>query len=97
MLIVPPAVETLLAYAADGDRAIYIKNIDAVRQKLATLHADGAASLHIVTDFDMTLTQYWVDGKRNRSTHGLLEGSSRMTPEWRAEILALYKKFYPIE
>ncbi|KAI8923320.1 pyrimidine 5'-nucleotidase [Entophlyctis helioformis] len=97
MLLVPPKVEVILAWAKEPSNNIYIHNPDAVAAKLAAIDEAGAKSLHIVTDFDMTLTRYWVDGKRSVSTHGILEQSTKLTAEARQALTDLYKKYYPIE
>lgn len=39
--------------------------------------------LFILLDFDMTITQYWVDGRRNASAHGLFMRYSKSTDEVR--------------
>ncbi|KAI9020415.1 pyrimidine 5'-nucleotidase [Hyaloraphidium curvatum] len=83
--------------------SILMANRDAVQEKLFSLASGGPEALHIVADFDMTLTKYWVpgpaDGKlqRNVSSHGLVMRSSAMTDELRRRTDDLYRLFYPIE
>ncbi|KAH6571067.1 hypothetical protein BASA60_007345 [Batrachochytrium salamandrivorans] len=97
MLVVPSKIEALMALAADSKNNIFIQDTHKVTEKLSKLDADGVELLHIITDFDMTLTQYWHDGARSMSTHGVLENAPRMTDECRAALNDLYKTYYPIE
>lgn len=53
--------------------------------------------LDISTDFDMTLTKYWKDGKRSMSSHGVLEASSCLSQATKESLGRLYAKYYPIE
>ena len=69
---------------------IHIKRIEEVEAKLRTIEKDGVEHLHIVTDFDMTLTKYLVDKKRNMSSHSLLDSNER-NPELSAKMRALFQ------
>lgn len=68
-----------------------------VEQKLRAIQSGGPSKLHLVADFDMTLTKYWVNGQRNASSHGIVMRSHAMTDELRRRTDELYKKYYPIE
>nr|KAJ3420753.1 hypothetical protein HK105_005285 [Polyrhizophydium stewartii] len=98
MLVVPEKIKVLMAMAADGSSNIYIQNPTTVAAKLAKLDADGVDSLHIITDFDMTLTKYWTpEGQRSRSTHGVLEEAAKLAGGPKQALRELYHKYYPIE
>jgi hypothetical protein len=70
----------------------------AVEHKLEALVRQGPGAMHVITDFDMTLTQYHgPDGKRTASSHGILTKSQRTTPEYRELTNALFNKYHPME
>lgn len=76
---------------------VHIKDVPTVEQKLCSLVEGGADNLHVVSDFDMTLTKYWHNGQRSVSTHGVLMRSTLASNEFRQKTQALYDKYYPIE
>lgn len=76
---------------------VHIKDLPGVRDIIKKLRADGPSKLHIISDFDMTLTKYWVNGQRSVSSHGVLEKSSFLSLEARLKLKLLYEKYYPIE
>jgi len=77
-------------------------SIDQLANLINSIVSDGAKQLHIVADFDMTLTTYWVhDSKgqavRNASSHAIVM-ESPLFPEWAVkETNHLFRAFYPIE
>ena len=79
------------------DKTIKPKNMDALVSKLQALITDGKQEFHIISDFDMTLTKYWHQGKRSPSSHGVLFHSDKVTDEYKAAQTAVYNKYYPIE
>eukprot|EP01137_Pigoraptor_chileana_P020084 Opistho-2@81989 len=77
---------------------ILIKNPEAVREKISSIIDGGPDDLLVISDFDMTLTKFMVDGKRGMSTHGVIEKSSNVLPEEYGVLAkALFEKYYPIE
>ncbi|KAI9315417.1 HAD-like domain-containing protein [Obelidium mucronatum] len=76
---------------------VRIQDIEAVRAKVRTIEAKGIDALHVISDFDMTMTRFWHNGTRSPSTHAVLTRSHRVSDEFRTETDALYKKFYPME
>jgi hypothetical protein len=52
---------------------------DFVEQTIRSLINDGRKMLHVVADFDFTLTMYEKDGKMLPSSYGVLEGDQRIT------------------
>jgi 5'-nucleotidase len=69
----------------------------AVEHKLRAIQSGGPEKLHLVADFDMTLTKYWVNGQRNVSSHGIVMRSHAMTDELRRRTDELYAFYYPME
>jgi hypothetical protein len=51
---------------------------DFVEQTIRSLINDGRSMLHVVADFDFTLTVYEKDGVVLLSTHGVIEGDERV-------------------
>ena len=51
----------------------------------------------MITDFDMTLTKYWVGAERGYSCYRVLECSSAVPPSYAKATRALHDKYYPIE
>ncbi|KAI7886100.1 HAD-superfamily hydrolase, partial [Lichtheimia hyalospora FSU 10163] len=91
-------VQTLLR-----NPTVRIKNIEATTQKLGKILQDGTTNLHFISDFDMTMSSYWVRNQvtdaleRNPSCHGVPARYSKMTDEFRKASDKLVKTYYPIE
>ena len=88
------AIKTFLSTHPD---ALFIANLPIFLEKCQLLLQGGLSSLHVISDFDMTLTKYWVDGKRSISSHGILERYSKMPPDFKSKTAQLYAHYYPIE
>lgn len=76
---------------------VCIGDLARVQQKVAALIAGGPNDLHIISDFDMTLTKYDVNGQRNTTSHAVVANSSRTPQKMKDETDALYQHYYPIE
>jgi len=55
-----------------SDKDIHIKNEEGFKNKLKKLIKDGRNSIQVISDFDMTITKYWKDGKRTPSSHCII-------------------------
>ena len=66
------------------------------RLKLA-ISKGGAEKLHILADFDRTLTTAFVDGKGVHSLVSILYNENYLSPDYRKKAQALHQKYYPIE
>lgn len=53
--------------------------------------------MHVLSDFDRTLTYAFVDGKKAPSIIGGLRSGKYLTPDYVAKATALYEKYRPIE
>eukprot|EP00053_Salpingoeca_punica_P019460 m.197033 g.197033 ORF g.197033 m.197033 type:complete len:301 (-) comp17657_c0_seq1:3252-4154(-) len=80
-----------------GRQNIVIPRPDELKKKILEAKAATASDLEVIADFDMTITQYWVDGKRGTSCHGVLNYGPTMTKEYREESDRLTAKYYPME
>ncbi|CAG8475580.1 610_t:CDS:2 [Diversispora eburnea] len=59
-----------------------IHDVETTRKKLLKIVEDGLSNLHIICDFDCTMTRYFrSNGERNPGSHNILSSSSRLTPE----------------
>ncbi|CAF93645.1 unnamed protein product, partial [Tetraodon nigroviridis] len=55
------------------------------------------AAFQIITDFDMTLSKFAVNGKRCPTCHNIIDNCKLVTEECRQKLLQLKNKYYPIE
>ncbi|KXS15434.1 UMPH-1-domain-containing protein [Gonapodya prolifera JEL478] len=92
---------------------LLIRDPSSVESKLRKIVDDGKDKIHVISDFDMTLTKFWVpvgsgnsqdettlrgDGlERNVSSHGVVMRSGRFPKEFKDRTDALYRLYYPIE
>lgn len=59
--------------------------------------ADGDRRLHVLTDFDRTLTKAFVNGQSIPSLISVLRDRNFLTPDYPAKAHALYAKYHPME
>lgn len=76
---------------------VVIADISILKEKIRTIKLAGAKSLHIVSDFDQTLTKGFHNGKRAPSSYAQLRDSNLMPPEYAKKAYELYHYYYPIE
>lgn len=71
------------------------------KQKLEDLKKrialDGAEKLHIVSDFDKTLTSCFVNGQKIASLISILRDEKYLTSDYSEKAQALYDKYHPAE
>ncbi|KAI8998106.1 pyrimidine 5'-nucleotidase-domain-containing protein [Gaertneriomyces semiglobifer] len=98
-----PTLDNVLheLFTSDHSKCKYfIQDPDSVEEKLKSIISDGRKNLHIISDFDMTLSQYThptIPNQRNHSSHSLLAQSANV-PDWFKEnTQKLFKQYYPIE
>jgi cytosolic 5'-nucleotidase 3 len=80
----------------------YMENVKVPNQeifelKLAALKKDGLASLHVIADFDHTLTKAKVSGQNPGSSFSQIRGGGYLSPEYVERANNLYAEYYPIE
>lgn len=76
---------------------IYIKDKKALQEKIHRIKKDGVDKLHIVSDFDRTLTKCFFDGKKIPSTFALIREGGYLSKEYPKKAFALFDKYNPIE
>ena len=57
----------------------------------------GAAKLHILTDFDRTLTRAMVNGQKSSTSFAQIRNSGYLDSEYGAKTQELFAKYHPIE
>ncbi|KAI8844758.1 pyrimidine 5'-nucleotidase [Chytridium lagenaria] len=86
-----------LVEAAKADPTIRVRDFAALQRKLEDVLEGGKSKLHIISDFDMTMTRYWMNGSRSPSSHAILTRSPSISAEFKQRSDVLYKTYYPIE
>jgi len=76
---------------------IEIKDYEKVEKKLLDIIKDGKENVHIISDFDMTITKYWDNDKRSPSCYDFFSRSSKISDNYRKKYMDLKEKYYPIE
>lgn len=74
-----------------------IPNSDSLEDKVKTMKLWGANKLHILADFDRTLTKAFYEGKPISSIASFLYENWSMSEEYQKEWKALFDHYYPIE
>jgi 5'-nucleotidase len=70
------------------------KKLDRIRSAMAE---GGSANLHILADFERTMTKCYVKGERIPSLISILRDGNYLTKDYAAKAQALFDKFHPIE
>jgi len=68
--------------------------LEKIKSKIAK---DGASKLHILSDFDRTLTKAYVQSKRVPSIISILRNGDYLTQDYTEKANALSEKYHPIE
>lgn len=97
MLVIPDNIRSVLSWTLNKENNVYIKNIELVTSKITKINEMTCESLHLIADFDMTLTKFWHNGQRSTSSHGVIEKSSVMPETAKKALKELYLKYYPME
>jgi 5'-nucleotidase len=76
---------------------IVISNEKKLENLKKLISKDGVEKLHVLTDFDRTLTTIFVNGKKVPSLISILRNENYLTPDYSGKAKKLYDKYYPIE
>ncbi|KAK9960372.1 hypothetical protein ABG768_008233 [Culter alburnus] len=76
---------------------VHIRDPERVEQIICSLIKGGASKLQIITDFDMTLSRFAVNGKRCPTCHNIIDNCKLVTEDCRKKLLQLKETYYPIE
>ena len=70
---------------------------ESFEKKLKAMKEGGAERLHVLSDFDRTLTTAFVDGESRPSLISVLRDGHYLTSEYAAKAHELFNKYHPIE
>jgi len=76
---------------------VLIVNEKRLEELKKNIKKDGVEKLHVLADFDNTLTKEFVQGKKIASLISVLRDNDYLTPDYPEKAKALYAKYYPIE
>lgn len=76
---------------------IVISNRKELKKLKKLISEGGAEKLHVLADFDRTLTTAFFNGKSVPSLISILRDSSYLTPDYAKKANKLYTKYHPIE
>ncbi|XP_077357848.1 7-methylguanosine phosphate-specific 5'-nucleotidase-like isoform X2 [Festucalex cinctus] len=77
--------------------SVLMKQRDRVEETLKVMKQAGTASLHVISDFDMTLTRFAHNGKRVPTSHNILANRLLVDEECGKKMRELLNTYYPIE
>lgn len=69
-------------------------NLERIKEKISK---EGAKNLHVLADFDRTLTKAFVDGEMIPSMVAILGDGSYLTKDYAKQSKELFDKYHPIE
>jgi len=76
---------------------IVIPDAEKFKKLEQAISRGGVEKLHVLTDFDRTLTTAFVDGKSIPSLISILRDGNYLTPDYAVKAHELYDKYHPIE
>jgi cytosolic 5'-nucleotidase 3 len=76
---------------------IIIPNEKKLNQTINNMIKRGPSNLHIISDFDRTLTKYFVEGKKIPSIIALIREGGYLSPEYVKKAFKLHDIYHPIE
>lgn len=76
---------------------IIISNEKELKEKIKKISDGGKNKLHVITDFDRTLTKAFVDGQKSATVIAQIRNGKWLTPDYASKAHALYDKYRPIE
>jgi HAD superfamily hydrolase (TIGR01544 family) len=76
---------------------VVISNPKELEKAKRTISESGAEKLHVVSDFDRTLTTAFVEGKKITSLLAILRDGNYLIPDYAKRAHELYDKYHPIE
>lgn len=76
---------------------VIISNSKKLTELKKRIAEGGAGKLHVVSDFDKTLTSCFVNGQKIQSLISILRDEKYLTPDYPEKAQALFDKYAPIE
>lgn len=78
-------------------KTVHVQNPAQLQVKIKAMQSDGVSQLHVVSDFDRTLTCCFLEGKRIPSTIAFVREGGYLTPDYPQKAFALHDEYRPIE
>ncbi|MBD3209030.1 hypothetical protein GF367_01255 [Candidatus Woesearchaeota archaeon] len=76
---------------------VVISDEKVFQEKIAGLRRAGSDQLHVITDFDLTLTKSEYQGRKLPSLFALIREGTYLTPDYPRKAFALYDEYRPVE
>jgi len=76
---------------------IHIPDEETLKKKIEQIKSDGVNELHIVADFDRTLTKAFVEGQKTHTGIAQIREGKYLTEDYAPRAHALFDKYHPIE
>jgi cytosolic 5'-nucleotidase 3 len=76
---------------------IVIPNPEKLNEKIEKFKKEGISKIHVVSDFDRTLTKAFVDGEKVSSVISILRDEGYLTNDYSSKAKALFEKYHVIE
>jgi len=76
---------------------IFIPSPQKLKELKEIFKREGKEKIHLLTDFDKTLTQAFVDGEEVPSIISVLRSEGYLTPDYPQKAYALYNHYHPYE
>lgn len=76
---------------------VHFSNEGQLQQKVRKIRAQGLSKLHVVSDFDRTLTKCFYGHKKIPSTIALIREGRYLKDDYPEQAFALFDKYHPIE
>ena len=76
---------------------VYFHNKKLLHEKIREIRSQGLGKLHVVSDFDRTLTKCFFNGKKIPSSMALIREGGYLAEDYPKKSFALFDKYHPIE
>ena len=76
---------------------IYIHDQRSLKEKIGKIRSQGFEKLHVVSDFDRTLTRCFFDGRKIPSAIALIREGGYLTQDYPKKAFALFDTYHPFE
>ncbi|CAM9331641.1 unnamed protein product [Hapterophycus canaliculatus] len=76
---------------------VLFRDAEDFERKRQQIAAGGSDHLQIISDFDFTMTKFWVGGKRGDSCHAVIDQSGLLADSFHERTSELRDHYYPLE
>lgn len=76
---------------------IVVASSKELENKIEKFSKQRASSIHVLADFDQTLTKALVDGEKSPSLISILRDGNYLTADYAAKAHELFNQYHPIE